>query len=271
MKKILIIAPVLFLSSFAIAPSALAADCQQGYLQYSDGTYTNADGTACTPGANSGAPANASLFTNQSNPQSTGASGFTALAPIPGLTDVQTTSVVNSASLAIFFNNLYKYAIGLAGILAVIEIIWGGLEISTKDSVSKQSEGKTRITQAIFGLVLVLSPVLVFSIINPAILNLSVNLPPLETATNAPNRAATSGTLPVCNSYIRKNCTPPGTTTATQEVATTTPTKGLWCFERANPGAANDFVCASTQALCNKDYQLQLQEDFSPVSTCYLR
>ena len=86
-----------------------------------------------------------------------------------------------SAGLATFFNNLYKYLIGLAAALAVIMIIWGGLEYSTQDSISKKSDGKQRIYDAIFGLVLVLSPVLVFSIINPSILNLSLNLQPLDT------------------------------------------------------------------------------------------
>ena len=108
------------------------------------------------------------------------AAGFTALAPITGLTD--TTGAVNSQDLANFFNNLYKYLVGLAGILAVIEIIWGGLEISTKDSVSKKSDGRERIIQALLGLVLVLSPYLVFYIINPSILNLSLNLPPINLA-----------------------------------------------------------------------------------------
>lgn len=107
-------------------------------------------------------------------------SGFTALAPIPGLTD-KATSVVNAKDFSAFFNSLYRYLIGLAAVLAIIEIIWGGLEISTKDSVSKQSDGKSRITQAIFGLILVLSPVLVFTVINPSILNLSVAIPPLKT------------------------------------------------------------------------------------------
>ncbi len=105
------------------------------------------------------------------------AQGFVPLAPIPGLTE---GGAADSSNLALFFNNLYKFLIGLAAALAVIEIIWGGLEISTKkDSVSKQSDGRERITQAIFGLILVLSPVLVFSIINPNILNLSLNLKPL--------------------------------------------------------------------------------------------
>lgn len=105
------------------------------------------------------------------------AQGFVPLAPIPGLTDIQYAP----NGLAAFFNNLYKFAIGLAAALAVIMIIWGGLEYSTQDSISKKSDGKQRIYQAIFGLVLVLSPVLVFSIINPSILNLSLNLQPLDT------------------------------------------------------------------------------------------
>ncbi|TSC71107.1 MAG: Uncharacterized protein G01um101449_133 [Parcubacteria group bacterium Gr01-1014_49] len=104
------------------------------------------------------------------------AQGFVPLATIPGLTDIQPAG----GGLAEFFNNLYKYLIGLAAVLAIIEIIWGGLEYSTQDSISKKSDAKERIYQAIYGLILVLSPVLVFSIINPSILNLSLNLPALN-------------------------------------------------------------------------------------------
>jgi hypothetical protein len=104
------------------------------------------------------------------------AEGFVPLAAIPGLTE---HTAATTSGLANFLNNLYKYLIGIAAVLTVIEIIWGGLEISTKDSVSSHQDGKNRIQQAILGLVLVLSPVLVFSIINPAILNLSLSLPPI--------------------------------------------------------------------------------------------
>lgn len=123
---------------------------------------------------------------------SASAQGFVPLTVIPGLTNIQP----DVGGLASFFNNLYKYLIGLAAVLAIIEIIWGGLQISTqKESVGAHSEGKERITQAIFGLVLVLSPVLVFSIINPSILNLSINLPPLDTRSGSPN-ASGAGTSP---------------------------------------------------------------------------
>lgn len=106
------------------------------------------------------------------------AQGFVPLAPIEGLTK---GVAANTEGLAIFFNNLYKFAIGMATVLAVIMIIWGGIEYSWQDVPGAKSNGKDRILQAILGLVLVLSPALVFSIINPSILNLSINLKPLDT------------------------------------------------------------------------------------------
>jgi len=133
------------------------------------------------------------------------ASNFVPLAGIPGLTQ---NVPATPAGLAGFFNNLYKYLIGLAAALAVIEIIWGGLEVATnKDNVSKLIDAKGRIMQAILGLILVLSPVLVFSIINPSILNLSLNLPPLNTATT-PNQATST---PLTTSQIAQSTPPPAT------------------------------------------------------------
>lgn len=122
------------------------------------------------------------------------AQGFVPLAPIPGLTDTNALSVANETNLASFFNNLYKYLIGIAAVLAIIMIIWGGLEISTQDSISKQGAGREKIKNAIFGLILVLSPVLVFSIINPSILNLSLNLPALDTTTKTSVQTTVSTT-----------------------------------------------------------------------------
>ncbi|MFA6407934.1 MAG: hypothetical protein WCW36_00435 [Candidatus Paceibacterota bacterium] len=114
------------------------------------------------------------------------AEGFVALAPIPGLTQGATA---DTAGLASFFNNLYKYLIGLAATLAVIQIIWAGIDMAVfhKDAVSEITNDKGKIYNAIFGLILVLSPALVFSIINPSILNLSLNLPEIKTAPTVPS------------------------------------------------------------------------------------
>jgi len=104
--------------------------------------------------------------------------GFVPLAPIPGLND---TVKATNEGIAIFLNNLYIFAIGIAVILAVAMIIWGGFEYALSEAITSKSAGKERIQQALFGLVLVLSPALVFTIINPSILKLDVNIPKLET------------------------------------------------------------------------------------------
>lgn len=103
--------------------------------------------------------------------------GFVPLAGIPNLTSGVTAT---QTGLQSFLRNLYFYLIGLAAIIAVFQIVRGGIMIAmNKDSISNQLSGKGHITQALLGLVLILAPALVFSIINPAILNLSVSLPPL--------------------------------------------------------------------------------------------
>ena len=174
----------------------------------------NAQEISCNPACGTGYTCNTlsgvceqTAAAQASTPPNTGSTGFVPLAPIPGLTDSSITSVVNSTSLANFFNNLYKYLIGLAAILAIIEIIWGGLEYATQDSISKKSDGKQRIYSAILGLVLILSPVLVFSIINPSILNLSIGLPPLDTVSmpSVSDSATQAATPPPIDTAIKQS------------------------------------------------------------------
>lgn len=197
------------------------------------------------------------------------AQGFVPLAPIPGLTQGVTA---DSASLAQFFNNLYLYLIGFAAMLAVIEIIWGGLLYSTTDSIGNKEEGKEKIRMAIFGLVLVLSPVLVFSIINPSILNLSFNLPPLDLKVTPSSTVTTQ--LPTCVGTNRVNCTPAaplneGTTvstvptcgpgvigTCTTATAPSCPS-GKWYFTTTNASNFGAIVDSSSQSECQTLYDLQ--------------
>ncbi len=97
-------------------------------------------------------------------------SGFVPITNFPAF-----TSYTSSSSLAPFINNLYTYAIGIAAILAVIEIIWGGfLWMGSGASVSNKEAGRNKIIMSIFGLVLVLSPYLILSILNPNMLNLKL-------------------------------------------------------------------------------------------------
>lgn len=107
---------------------------------------------------------------------------FVPLTAIPGIEQAG-----NSATLSLFLNNLYKLCIGAAAILAVLQIIRAGVVYMGGDSITEKKEAKQLITLAIGGLILVLSPVVVFSIINPKILDLKIGgldqLKPQETST----------------------------------------------------------------------------------------
>ncbi len=80
-----------------------------------------------------------------------------------------------SGGLSGFINSLYKYLIGIAAILAVLEITWGGfLWMGSGASVTSKEAGRNKIMMALTGLLLVLSPVIIFSIINPSVLSLKL-------------------------------------------------------------------------------------------------
>lgn len=85
-------------------------------------------------------------------------------------------SFAGAASLPAFLNQLYKICIGIAVVIAVLQLIRAGIMYSMGDSgFAKIEEAKHLITTSLLGLVLVLAPYIVFSIINPAILSLNIN------------------------------------------------------------------------------------------------
>jgi len=157
------------------------------------------------------------------------ANEFVPLAPIPGLTE---GVAATESGIAGFLNNLYLFAIGAAVMLAVIMIIWGGLEYMS-ESVTKKSEAKKRIYNALFGLVLVLSPALVFSIINPRILNLNISMPELRTKSGGTGGSTAPDTSPV--------------TRPTEKIDSGTP----WCYYYGSPRQSD---CKATREDCIRAY-----------------
>lgn len=80
----------------------------------------------------------------------------------------------NADRLPDFLNNIYRLCIGVAAVLAVLQIMRAGIMYMGGDSVTEKKEAKNLIAMSIGGLVLVLSPVVVFSLINPSILSLEI-------------------------------------------------------------------------------------------------
>jgi hypothetical protein len=126
---------------------------------------------------------------------------FIPLTSIPGI-----ESAGNADSLPDFLNSLYRLAIGAAAVLAVLQIVRAGIMYMGGDSVTEKKEAKNLIALSIGGLVLILSPVVVFSIINPNILSLKIGgLVELTTTTPrvyTPGQVIGAGGGNTCGDYV---------------------------------------------------------------------
>ena len=144
-------------------------------LSYTSTAYaapTSDPATVPAPGStastqNSSATTNTGT-TNAASSENGTAVGFTPLTALPGIQDA-----ANATTLPAFLNQVYKICIGVAAVLAVLYIMYAGVEFMTsRGSVTSNEKAKAHIQNAILGLILVLSPTIVFGIINPDILKL---------------------------------------------------------------------------------------------------
>lgn len=132
---------------------------------------------------------------------------FVPLQPgIPGVKEFAT-----SGSIPELLNNIYKICIGVAATLAVLQIMRAGVMYMGGDSITEKKEARNLISMSVIGLVLVLSPVIVFSIINPGILSLklgAIQLAPVSTQgaqdpfASSANPAAAKA---ICSQYSGNN------------------------------------------------------------------
>ncbi|HQU07739.1 MAG: hypothetical protein B7X04_02695 [Parcubacteria group bacterium 21-54-25] len=120
---------------------------------------------------------------------STGSAGFVSLTGLPLF-----SQGAAAGGMSTFLNLLYQYLIGIAVILAVLEIMWGGfLIMGSGASVSSKEAGKNKVGMALGGLLLVLSPYIVFSLINPGALSLQIGAGNLQLSPTPPPKQSSSG------------------------------------------------------------------------------
>jgi hypothetical protein len=102
-------------------------------------------------------------------------------------------------ALPAFLNQLYKICIGIAVVIAILQLVRAGIMYTMGDSgFAKVEEAKHLITTSLLGLLLVLAPYIVFSVINPKILNLNIDTSQIKldsasaptNSTGAPNNPA---------------------------------------------------------------------------------
>jgi hypothetical protein len=126
---------------------------------------------------------------------------YTVLAPLPGTTvNPNCAGTDCKASLSSYIPGLFNLMIGVAAVIAVAYIIWGGIEYITTDSWNGKQDGKNRIWNAVIGLVIVITSYLILYTINPKLLELNLNIEP--TTVTAPAGALTSPGSPATASCI---------------------------------------------------------------------
>ena len=104
---------------------------------------------------------------------------FIPLTGIPGLQELRAAG--NGDTLSDFFNALYKICIGAAATIAVFNIMYAGFRgMLNEGSVLEKGKIRDRIKNSLLGLLLVLSPAIVFGVIDPRILNLEIDFSRLK-------------------------------------------------------------------------------------------
>ena len=79
-------------------------------------------------------------------------------------------------SIPNYLNNIYKFAVGIAGLLALGMIVAGGVYYTiSAGSSDKQKEAKDMITSAVLGVAMLLGSYLILKTINPQIVTLNLN------------------------------------------------------------------------------------------------
>lgn len=180
------------------------------------------------------------------------------------LTNIEAIRYVgNQRNLTAFLNSLYRICIGVAAILAVLQIMRAGIMYMGGDSITEKKEAKKLIGMSIAGLVLVLSPTIVFGIINPDILSLKIGrLSELGTGAAPATQPTSGGGAPTTNtqalwtdsdsprSEARQRCTAAGGTPVfTCQVPGSGQGRVVPNTEDCKPGEDGVTVCNSTSAI----------------------
>jgi len=102
---------------------------------------------------------------------------FVPLAPIPVLNE-------GYESLPDYLNAVFSLVIGVGAILAVIMIVYNGLQYMTQEAVTEKKDAIGSIRGAVLGLLLLLGSFLILFVINPEILELNALTQSLQKRTD---------------------------------------------------------------------------------------
>jgi len=115
---------------------------------------------------------------------------YNLLAPLP--LEGAGNNVNSSINIDKYVKGMFQLAIGLAGGLAVLRIIMGGIKYMTTDAFGAKGDAKQTIQDAIIGLLLAISAYTILATVNPKLVNFEFGIeglrmgPPISSSSPPP-------------------------------------------------------------------------------------
>ena len=125
------------------------------------------------------------------------AQDYAPLAPIEGY-------VENTTTATDYITGIYRLAFWAAAVLAVVMIVWGGVQYAGSEAVTSKETAKKQIMAAVGGLVLALGSYLLLQTINPDLVNFNVNIGEIGVKVDTPPTPAPPAPQPqpyFCTNY----------------------------------------------------------------------
>lgn len=120
---------------------------------------------------------------------------YELLTPLPLGSSEPTTKTTASQ----YIPGMVMLIIGVAGVLAVIKMIFGGILYMSTDAIGGKSEAKGHIQNALWGLLLIIGSYIILYTINPKLLDINLEIKPLPKGTSFETEFGTLPSLEVIN------------------------------------------------------------------------
>jgi hypothetical protein len=116
---------------------------------------------------------------------------YRLLEPLPGYVEETSPGKTNASN---YISGIFTLLIAIAGGLAVLMIIFGGIKYMSTDAFMEKNEAKNIIENAIWGFVLAISAWLILKTINPKLVQeININIPVQKIESSADSAKLVSG------------------------------------------------------------------------------
>lgn len=101
---------------------------------------------------------------------------YEPLAPLPGTTGDCADGTGQCIDFERYLPTVFTLLIGFAGVIAVVQIVIGGVMYLSTDAIQGKSAGRAKIFNALTGLILIIASYIILNTINPRALNLNLTI-----------------------------------------------------------------------------------------------